>query len=111
MRVVVSASVTFDAGHRAAPPDECDISHHGHRWEIRATADGEEYISEMRNGLLAIGDELRNRDLAEMLPGVLLTPTGMAAYVRERINLHVPTLTSVCVDNGMWSSTVLVERR
>lgn len=59
----------------------------------------------------AIANELRNRDLDEMLPGVPATPTGIAAYVRERINLGVPTLTSVNVDNGMWASTVVVERR
>jgi hypothetical protein len=111
VQVVVSASVTFDAGHRAALPPACSFSRHGHRWEIRAFAEGDEYLSVLMEQISAIANELRNRDLDEMLPGVPATPTGIAAYVRERINLGVPTLTSVNVDNGMWASTVVVERR
>lgn len=65
----------------------------------------------MMEALAAIAAELRNRNLDEMLPGVPATPSGVAAYVRERINLRVPTLSTVMVDNGMWSSTVVVERR
>lgn len=111
MQVVVSASVTFDAGHRAALPPACSFSRHGHRWEVRADAEGEDYLVVLMDQLAAIANELRNRDLDEMLPGVPATPTGIAAYVRERINLAIPTLKSVFAGNGMWSSTVTVERR
>lgn len=110
MQVVVSTSVTFDAGHRTALPPLCSLSPHGHRWEVRAVAEAPDLVTLM-DQLQAIASELQNRDLGEMLPGVPSTPAGIAAYVRERINLGVPTLVSVSVDIGMWAATVMVERR
>ena len=111
MQIVVSASVTFDAGHRTALPPDCYVSQHGHRWEVKAAADGEQALPALLEHLATIANELRNRDLNTMLPGVTPTPTGLAAYVRERINLAVPTLVSVWVDNGVFASMVMVERR
>jgi hypothetical protein len=55
---------------------------------------------EFQAALDAVVDELRNRDLNDMLPGVITTPEGIALYVHERLVLDWPKLIAVAVTMG-----------
>lgn len=111
MRLLGRASVEFDAGHISNDLDICSVSHHGHHWVMVATVESVSDLNHVRYGLNQIAEELRYRDLLQMLPGVDPTPSGVATYVRERLNLSAPSLISVRVNNGLWEAEARVDRR
>jgi len=92
----VTVQAHFDASHQIEGMTGCD-RRHGHTWCVRATVVGEREVDEQ--GVLRvaglsvdpdwrlqlIANELDCRDLDEMLPAVITTPEGVAAWFLERI--------------------------
>lgn len=92
----VTVQAYFDASHQVEGMVGCN-GRHGHTWCVRATVVGEREVDE--NGVLrvayldtqpdwrlqSVANELDARDLNDMLPAVITTPEGVAAWFLERI--------------------------
>ena len=113
MQAVVTAHQAFSASHMI--PNHSTCGHlHGHDWDIAVSLTGE--ISPKTgmvtdHGLLvmALQDlcrEFDRRDLNAMLPGVLPSPEGLAPYIRERLAMQFPTITTVTVSCGLYAAQV-----
>lgn len=107
MKHTTTVTVPFEAGHQLDDPDGCRWAH-GHRWTVAVTVAGsldakKVYVVD-HFGLLAavreVVDELRDRNLDDMLPGVRTTPEGIAIYFRERLALGVPRIVAIEVGMG-----------
>ena len=114
MRYRSQAMAKFDASHRVEGHSRCG-GNHGHRWLVGVTVDGgldPKKIQVVDHGTLAealavITNELHDRDLNDMLPGVVTTPEGLGLYIRERLILDWPRLVSVWVKMGDWAEVVV----
>jgi 6-pyruvoyl-tetrahydropterin synthase len=115
----LTARLTFEAAHQIDGHSLCGWNH-GHRWTIEVTIAGQldpKKVHVVDHGELvaalgAIVNELRGRDLNDMLPGVVTTPEGVGLYVRERLILAWPRLAYVKVSMGeLISITVESELR
>jgi hypothetical protein len=88
MDYLVWIEVTFIAVHRLKTPP-CDQDIHGHRYRIRAYADGvydpTRPLPNLRDKLVQVRSELEGHDLGLMLVGVISTPEGIAAWALDRL--------------------------
>lgn len=113
MRMYSSASIAFDAAHRLEF-EPCQLAH-GHRWEVEVVTENvrnnPELAVSLSKALTDIRGELEYRDLGVMLPAVIASPEGVAAYFRERLIGFFPNLTEVRVRNGVSSAVVVQEKR
>lgn len=107
MRHYTTVRSIFDAPHQVIDHSICE-GRHAHRWTVSATVEGgldpKKVLvvdhGELRLALDRVVNEVRNRDLNDMLPGVVTTPEGLAIYLRERLVLDWPRLVEVTVDMG-----------
>ena len=107
MEFSITAEVTFDAGHRLSIPESCSRSH-GHAYRVAATVAGPLDVkvgfpagsSGLATALRDIRNELHGRDFADMIPGLVATPTNLAAWIMERLLLGYPRLVRVQVDQS-----------
>lgn len=107
MRHTTTVSESFEAGHQLDDPETCRWAH-GHRWTVSVTVEGtldarKVYVVDHRAflaALRAVVDELRDRSLNDMLPGVRPTPEGLAIYFHERLALVQPRIVAVSVGMG-----------
>lgn len=99
----------FDAAH--AVEGHFGGGNHGHAWEVSVTVEGGldpktiQVVAsdELRAALWVVIGELANRDLNDMLPGIVTTPEGLALYIRERLILDWPRIVNVTVKMGDWA--------
>lgn len=119
MKHFLTARQSFEAAHHVDGHSLCGVNH-GHRWTIEVTISGgldPKKVQLVDHGelvatLTPIIDELRDRDLNDMLPGVITTPEGLGIYVRERLILRWPRIAYVKVTMGdLVSITVESELR
>lgn len=104
MEVTFTAIERFSAGHQLSMPARC-MRRHGHAYRVEVTIGGS---PDLMNGWLAgsdtlepaltqLADELRDSDLAEMLPGVRPNVHGLAAWFMERLLLGHPNVIRVSI--------------
>lgn len=118
MRASVTVQSRFSASHVIEGHPVCGRVH-GHAWVVSATVDGPvspktgavDGSSDLATGLAHVIVELDHKHLNDMLPGVVPTPEGIAAWVHERLLLASPRLTSVTVDDGDYAATLVWEIR
>lgn len=111
MKHFLTARDVFEAAHRVEGSRLCGVNH-GHQWTIEATFSGNldpKKVWLVDHGdfvaaLTAIVDEFRDRDLNDMLPGIITTPEGLGLYVRERLILAWPRLAFIKVSMGPFVS-------
>lgn len=89
-----SFNVTFDAG----------VGRTGHRFRVQASTavryepkTGQMTDDTLGERLNEVANELRNRSVNEMAPGVPATAAGLATYFMERLSLGHPRLYKVKV--------------
>jgi 6-pyruvoyl-tetrahydropterin synthase len=107
VRHTTTVSESFEAGHQLDDPVACRWAH-GHRWTVSVTVDGtldpkKVYVVDhgaLLAALRVVVDELRDRNLDDMLPGVRSTPEGLAIYFHERLALVQPRIVAVSVGMG-----------
>lgn len=90
-----------------------DVPLHGHRFDIAAefTVGSVTATAEMTTALYAIRDELYDRTVGQMLPGIDQSPVGLAAWAFERLAGQFKNLESVTVeDDDRLSGTVARSR-
>jgi 6-pyruvoyltetrahydropterin/6-carboxytetrahydropterin synthase len=93
---------TFDAGHTVEGHPEC-ARLHGHRYRIQveATLRFEPVrrqvtdTTPLQQSVREACAELEGRLINDMLPGVVPTPDGIAAWFMERLSLGFPRITRV----------------
>lgn len=119
MRHTTSVRRVFEAGHHVPGHSICGWQH-GHRWTITATVAGgldpKKVLvvdhGDLRRALDRICDEVADRDLNVMLPGIVSTPEGIALYIAERLTLDWPGLTAIQVEMGeSVTATITMESR
>jgi 6-pyruvoyl-tetrahydropterin synthase len=111
----LTARQTFEAAHHVESHSLCGVNH-GHRWTIEVSVTGQldaKKVQLVDHGdlvaaLATIVAELRDRDLNDMLPGVITTPEGLGLYIRERLTLAWPRLSYVRITMGE-SISIIVE--
>lgn len=113
MKALVTVRDEFAASHSVRDHSTCWRGD-GHTWLVEASVSGE--ISpktgmvvdhgEFADALRTICNELRHRDLNDMLPGVVTTPEGIASYIRERLILTFPGVTRVSVSYETYSAVL-----
>ncbi len=99
----------FDAAHEVPGHSRCG-GNHGHAWTVEVTVEGgldpkKIHVvdhGELAGDLFRVVEEFRDRDLNDMLPGVITTPEGLALYIRERLILEWPRIVEVVVSMGDW---------
>lgn len=99
------ATAGFDAAHRIPSYSYCS-SPHGHHWDVRVTVTGDldpksgwiRGAEHLQAALLALMVEIDNKDLDEMLPGVVSSPLGIASWILDRLALAFPRIVRVTVD-------------
>jgi len=104
MDVMTGYTARFDASHSIQGWAGHDRTH-GHSFEVSITLEGElnPLLGIVRGAETLKGyvddliRELDNRDLDDMLQGVVSGPTGLAAYFMERLAIWFPTITTVTV--------------
>lgn len=107
MRHTTSVRRVFEASHSVAGHSRCGWQH-GHRWAISITVGGgldPKKILVVDHGNLEyaldrVVDEFADRDLNDMVPGVVTTPEGLGLYILERLTLDFPTIQAVTVEMG-----------
>lgn len=115
MKYVIRAQARFSTTHKANEPVRCQMLH-GHDFVVVA-----EYSHELldegipRGGrgfderLAQVVAELDERPLDQMVPGVVQTHVGLAAYIFERMASAFPGLTAVQVrDERGYAGTAFV---
>ncbi len=113
MRALVTVSTSFPASHTVTGHSTCGRGD-GHEWTVEATTAVADATptrmvvdhGEFHAALVAITGELTNRNLNDMLPGVVCTPEGIAAYVHERLILNWPSTTLVSVSTGAYRAVL-----
>lgn len=111
-----SARVSFEAGHHVVGHSECAVMGHGHRWAIIVAVTGGLDPKTMQvvdhgdllSALRSVVDEVAGRNLNDMLPGVTTTPEGIATYMKERLVLDWPKISSIVVEMGPNISVTLI---
>jgi 6-pyruvoyltetrahydropterin/6-carboxytetrahydropterin synthase len=95
---------TFDSGHVVEGHPTCGRPH-GHRYRVEVTStlrfepvrrqvtDTTPLVEAIRGMCF----ELEGRSLNDMIPGIVPTADGVAAWFMERLLLHFPRVTSVTV--------------
>jgi 6-pyruvoyl-tetrahydropterin synthase len=108
LRYTVRAVAHFSTTHKADEPLRCHFLH-GHDFEVTAEVTHDLLDDGVPRGargfdlaLAAICDELDERPLDEMAPGINRTHTGIAAYIFERLAAQYAGLSSVSVDDGRY---------
>jgi 6-pyruvoyl-tetrahydropterin synthase len=107
LRHTTTAHVTFEASHFVMDHSLCGRTH-GHQWNVAVTVEGgldprKIWVvehGELLSSLNRIVREFADRDLNDMLPGVVTTPEGLALYVRERMTLEWPRIVRIEVEMG-----------
>lgn len=107
MRHTTTAHVTFEASHIVIDHSMCGRNH-GHQWDVAVTVEGgldPKKILVVDHGELLLSlqrviREVADRDLNDMLPGVITTPEGIALYIRERLSLEWPRIVRIEVEMG-----------
>lgn len=96
MQYSSSATVQISAGHKE-PNEWCGDKHHGHQYTIVVTWDREGFPatdltewSLVRAKVLALGMELKHRDLNDMLGAATPNVFGVASFFMERLAINVP---------------------
>lgn len=119
MRFTTSVRHEFEASHTVVGHSRCGWQH-GHCWAVTITVGGgldPKNILVVDHGdlwraLKRVVDEFADRDLNDMLPGVVTTPEGLGLYVAERLTLEWRGLREVRVEMGpAISVTLTVETR
>lgn len=114
MRALVTVSGGFEASHVVADHSTCGRGD-GHAWTVEATLLESDIgplskmvvdHGEFRAALIAVLSEFDHRNLNDMLPGVVTTPEGIAAYVHERLILNWPWVTMVSVSAGPYRAVL-----
>lgn len=106
-----TAKASFDASHTVPGYPGCSALH-GHTWRVSVSVGGPLEPDEnglrrvalsdsLENDLRRLMEELDERDLVAMLPGVVTTPEGVAAWILERL----PAADFVEVEMGWRRST------
>jgi len=104
-----SAEIKFDASHQVDKVPGCKMLH-GHTFTVRAAVSGNleadeegvrrvQYYEDLAQ-LENLREELDERHLNDMMPGVVTTPEGVAAWFLERL----PNVDHVEVTQG-WRRT------
>ena len=112
MDIDYKAKSRFDASHAPIGVPGCRNGD-GHTWHVSAGASGPlERVESgiflvrgsggLRTELLAVVAEINGRHLEDMMPGVLTTNEGIAAWLLERL----PTAHEVTVETRTESATV-----
>lgn len=108
MRATATASVTFEAGHTVPNDTLCEEPNHGHRWVISVGVEHAVDHGDLLSALSSVVDEFAGRNLNDMLPGVIPSPTGLGLYVHERLSLDWRKITKIEVSMGP-NTSVLIE--
>lgn len=111
MKARVSVTSTFSASHNVPKHTICGKGD-GHDWSVRATVEGELNPKtgmvvdhgEFAEALRMVCSEFDHRDLNDMLVGVVPTPEGLAAYIRERLIFAFPNVVNVEVRMGTYTA-------
>jgi len=96
MKYGSQASVAFGAGHHH-PNGWCGDHPHGHRYTVTVTwqregypeTDHDEWVL-VRQRILDLALELKNRELDKMLLPTVPNVFGMASFFMERLSINVP---------------------
>lgn len=104
MKAVATVSGRFSASHLVAGHTKCGRLH-GHDWQVEASISGQVDprtgmvvdFGEVEEALSAVLSEFDGRHINDMLPGASPTHEGLAAYIRERIALKFPLVSTVSV--------------
>ncbi len=110
MNARVALSSEFRAIHTVEYP-LCPARPHGHLFRAEMTAEGGMNPKTGRFDLLilpftSVIAELADEDLNALLPGIFPTPENLAAYIAERIRMHIPGLVAVSVAMDDWTASV-----
>lgn len=97
MRTLSRANVHFSAGHNLEANAWCGSHQHGHRYEVVVTWEREGYPAtdhavwqRVRQNILDLALELKDRDLNKMLGAQVPNVFGIAAFFMERLTINVP---------------------
>lgn len=104
MLATASVIAEFSASHVVPGHSTCGKTD-GHRWQVETFLSGQVNQKtgmvvdhgDVARALNAVISELDHRHLNDMLPGVVCSPEGLAAYIRERMILDFPTVMMVAV--------------
>jgi len=112
------ARAEFEAGHQLDSPPRCSRLH-GHRYGVEVEVEGRLNhktslavdLDALAESLSALCAELRDRDLNEMMPGVITTPYGVAAWIMERLLATWPVTRVSVTESGSTTATATREVR
>lgn len=118
MRARISVSISFSASHTVSGHSTCGRGD-GHDWVVEASVTGEVSPKtgmvvdhgELENALKVVCSEIDHKNLNDMLPGVVATPEGLAAYIHERLIMSFPAVTSVTVKAGSYVASIDWQQR
>lgn len=104
MRAVATVRGKFAASHVVTGHSKCGRLH-GHDWFVEATVSGQidqktgmvVDFGEIQESLSQILAEFDRKHINDMLPGASPTHEGIAAYIRERIVLNFPLVSSIAI--------------
>lgn len=107
MRHKTTVKTSFEASHLVEEHTLCGRDH-GHLWQVAVTVEGGLHPKQHQvvdhhaflRDLEMIVNEIRDRNLNDMLQGVITTPEGVALYFRERLVLWWPRIVEVEVQMG-----------
>lgn len=105
METSITATARFDASHTIPDLERCSKLH-GHSYTVHVTSTGDpdpktgwpRGTDDLPKTLEDLTFELNRRNLADMLPGVVTSPMGIAAAFAERLVMHFPRITTVKVE-------------
>lgn len=98
------ASATFDAMHRIPDYEPCTLPH-GHSWIVEVEVEGDldpktgwvRGTDRLHDAVADWADELHRGDLAELMPGVVTSPLGIASSALDALALRFPRIVTVRV--------------
>jgi 6-pyruvoyltetrahydropterin/6-carboxytetrahydropterin synthase len=103
LKTSITHREVFNSAHIVKADPFCGERLHGHDWFAEVTVEG---TPDPKTGsidtaapsyLWATCQELHGKNANEMMPGIYVTPEGLANFIFERLRLEVPGLRSVTV--------------
>jgi 6-pyruvoyl-tetrahydropterin synthase len=91
----------FSAGHALA---DCSDRPHGHDYEVEIAF--RDFPKLAMVGLITATNEIHNRNLPEMLPGIPPTCAGIAGWLFERLRFTVPVVRVTVWQSGFEGAEV-----
>lgn len=99
MRYLSSARIRIPAGHALDIASRCGPEAHGHLYTVEVTwvregfpnTDLDNWVL-VREKVLDLGMELKNRSLNKMLGAQVPNAYGVASFFMERLSIHVPVI-------------------